>query len=138
MCETEKGAGLAGRRSIAIRVSSGGGGYNKKKIKGRKKVKVIKERLMDFWHKMIFPVRRVWLTVSARIKARKNAGAGLLKLHDDVQTCGYQDVQVMWQMLSRDTELTSHHSKRKQRPFWRVFEFSSNNSKPSPLSSNHA
>lgn len=72
MCETEKGAGLAGQRSIAIRVSSGGGGYNKKKIKGRKKVKVIKERLMDFWHKMIFPVRRVWLTVSARIKARKN------------------------------------------------------------------
>ncbi|CAB4303575.1 unnamed protein product [Prunus armeniaca] len=98
---------------------------------------------MDFWHKMIFPVRRVWLTVSARIKARKNGHLVLeqvlaFEAHDDVQTCGYQDVQVMWQMLSRDTELTSHHSKRKQRPFWRVFEFSSNNSKPSPLSSNHA
>ncbi|GJV77485.1 hypothetical protein Tco_1509069, partial [Tanacetum coccineum] len=25
--------------------------------------------------------------------------AGLLKLHDDVQTCGYEDVQVMYEML---------------------------------------
>lgn len=29
------------------------------------------------------------------------AGAGLLKLHDDVQTCEYEDVQVMWEMLQR-------------------------------------
>lgn len=32
---------------------------------------------MDWWHKMIFPVRRVWISVSARVKARKN-GAFLL------------------------------------------------------------
>ncbi|XP_022954157.1 uncharacterized protein LOC111456503 [Cucurbita moschata] len=55
---------------------------------------------MELWHKMIFPVRRVWLTVSARVRARKS-GAGLLKLHDDVETCGYEDVKVMWEMLRR-------------------------------------
>lgn len=80
---------------------------------------------MEWWQKMVFPVRRVWVAVSARVKARKN-GAGLLKLRDDIQTCGYEDVQVMWEMLRRtETELMSTHAKRKHRPFWRVFEWSS-------------
>ncbi|XP_050382016.1 uncharacterized protein LOC126798959 [Argentina anserina] len=90
---------------------------------------------MEFWHKMIFPVRRAWLAVSTRVKARKN-GAGLLKLHDDVQTCGYQDVQVMWQMLSREAEMINHHhAKRKQRQFWRVFN---SHSKASSFSASRA
>ncbi|XWS19973.1 hypothetical protein CRYUN_Cryun31cG0061800 [Craigia yunnanensis] len=94
---------------------------------------------MDWCHKMIFPVRRVWIAVSARVKARKN-GEGLLKLHDDVQTCGYQDVQVMWEMLRRsETELiAANNPKRKQRPFWRVFVWSSNHSSSSSFSANHA
>jgi hypothetical protein len=25
----------------------------------------------------------------------------LVRLHDDIQTCAYQDVQVMWEMLQR-------------------------------------
>ncbi|KAL4628928.1 hypothetical protein ACB098_05G203100 [Castanea mollissima] len=92
---------------------------------------------MDIWHKMIFPVRRVWFSVSARVKARKD-GAGLLKLHNDVQTCGYQDVQVMWEMLRRsESELISHPPKRKQRPFWRFFLWS-NHSAASSFSANHA
>ncbi|KAF3432493.1 hypothetical protein FNV43_RR27233 [Rhamnella rubrinervis] len=76
---------------------------------------------MDFWNKMIFPVRRVWLALSARVKSPKSGG-GLLKLRDDVQTCGYEDVQVMWEMLRRsESEVIDHPQKRKQRPFWRVF-----------------
>ncbi|KAG8494622.1 hypothetical protein CXB51_012040 [Gossypium anomalum] len=94
---------------------------------------------MDWWHKMIFPVRRLWFVVSSRVKARKN-GAGLLKLHDDVQTCGYEDVQVMWEMLRRsESELmaANNNPKRKHRPaFWRVFVWSSNH--PSSFSPNHA
>ncbi|KAG6729779.1 hypothetical protein I3842_01G049000 [Carya illinoinensis] len=82
---------------------------------------------MDIWQKMIFPVRRVWIAVSARVKSRKN-GAGLLKLHNDVQTCGYQDVQVMWEMLSKsESRLIGPHPKPKQRPFWRVFMWSNHN-----------
>ncbi|XVF25319.1 hypothetical protein REPUB_Repub13aG0203200 [Reevesia pubescens] len=93
---------------------------------------------MDWWNKMIFPVRRVWFAVSSRVKAPKN-GVGLLKLHDDVQTCGYQDVQVMWEMLRRsEIELIANNSKRKQRPFWRVFIWSSNHSSSSSFSANHA
>ncbi|KAJ4718698.1 MAGUK p55 subfamily member 4 like [Melia azedarach] len=90
---------------------------------------------MELWNKMIFPVKRVWVAVSSRVKARKN-GAGLLKLHDDVQTCEYQDVQVMWEMLRRsESEVGNHSSKRRQRPFWRVFVWS-NGSSSSSFSAN--
>ncbi|KAJ9189834.1 hypothetical protein P3X46_001086 [Hevea brasiliensis] len=92
---------------------------------------------MDWWHKMIFPVRRVWISLSARFKPR-NKGAGLLKLHNDVQTCGYEDVQVMWEMLRRsESEQIANHRKRKQRPFWKVFEWS-NHSAASSFSANHS
>lgn len=74
---------------------------------------------MEWCHKVIFPMRRAWTAVAARVRARKDGG-GLLKLHDDVQMCGYQDVQVMWEMLRRsETSELSHPPKRK-RPFWRV------------------
>lgn len=32
---------------------------------------------MDWWNKMVFPVRRVWVSVSARVKARKNGESSL-------------------------------------------------------------
>ncbi|QCE08804.1 hypothetical protein DEO72_LG10g22 [Vigna unguiculata] len=39
--------------------------------------------------------------------------AGLLKLQDDVQTCGYEDVQVMWEMLQRtESDVTENQHKR--------------------------
>lgn len=64
--------------------------------------------------KMVFPVRRVWGAVSSRVKPRKN-GAGLLKLQGDIQSCGYADVQVMWEMLgAAESELTSRHIKHKE------------------------
>ncbi|KAK4269535.1 hypothetical protein QN277_022680 [Acacia crassicarpa] len=82
---------------------------------------------MDFWHKMIFPVRRVWLALSSSLKRRTN-GDGLLRLQDDVQTCEYQDVQVMWEMLRRTESevVVDSHQKRKQQPFWGIFVWPSN------------
>ncbi|KAK4350154.1 hypothetical protein RND71_029467 [Anisodus tanguticus] len=136
----------------------------------RKKLKVMD----DWWHKMVFPVRRVWFAVSARVKARKNVtgfdgavsgwelggvvvkmegeyahevmglsrgnnqGAGLLKLRDDIQTCGYEDVQVMWEMLRKnESEVTPRHHKRKRRPLWRIFVWSTHSANSS-FSSEHA
>ncbi|KAJ6713189.1 hypothetical protein OIU79_009225 [Salix purpurea] len=65
-------------------------------------------------------------------------GANLLKLHNDVQTCGYEDVQVMWEMLRRsESELIASHPKRKQRPFWRVFVWA-NHSAASSFSANQS
>lgn len=50
------------------------------------------------------------------------AGPGILKLHDDVQTCGYEDVQVMWEMLR--TEMEMSHAARRKRSFWKLFLWS--------------
>ncbi|GMJ09616.1 hypothetical protein HRI_004630800 [Hibiscus trionum] len=62
---------------------------------------------MHLWRKM----RRVWISVSQRLKPHKPAvkggkdgetrhANGLLKLQDDVMMCGYEDVQVMWKLLN--------------------------------------
>ena len=76
--------GLAGLRTIAVRLGGGGGGggnnSNRKRKASRKKIKKVKEKLMDLWHKMLFPARRVWLAVSARVKDRKN-GLSILSIY---------------------------------------------------------
>jgi len=38
-------------------------------------------KLMDIWRNMIFPVRRVWLALSARLKTRKNGSSSFPLLH---------------------------------------------------------
>ncbi|KAE9467622.1 hypothetical protein C3L33_00443, partial [Rhododendron williamsianum] len=67
----------------------------------------------------------------------RNLSGGLLKLRDDIQTCGYEDVQVMWEMLSKsDSEITP---KRKHRPIWRVFVWSNRSAAAaSSFSTSHA
>ncbi|GAB4850467.1 hypothetical protein Ancab_029773 [Ancistrocladus abbreviatus] len=89
--------------------------------------------MMDWWQKMLSPLRRVWLSLSSRVKPPKSSGDGLLKLHEDVETCGYEDVQIMWEMLRR-SESELHSSKHKQRPFWRIFVWSNtHNSNPTSM-----
>ncbi|XP_052181641.1 uncharacterized protein LOC127794515 [Diospyros lotus] len=80
---------------------------------------------MEWCHKMVFPVRRLWIAVAAKVKARDHVG-GLLKLRDDIQSCGYKDVEVMWEMLrGSDSEMVPNRlPKRKHRPFWRVLTWS--------------
>ncbi|XP_054781407.1 uncharacterized protein LOC129288707 [Prosopis cineraria] len=119
-CSSSSSISLAGLRRISVPLRL------RRKTR-KKKIPKVKDKLMDFWHKMIFPVRRVWLALSSRLKQARPNGDGLLKLQDDVQTCGYQDVQVMWEMLRRtETEVVDSHQKRKQQPFWGVFVLSSN------------
>ncbi|KAM1087483.1 hypothetical protein ACFX15_012598 [Malus domestica] len=62
---------------------------------------------MDWLHKL----RKALIALSATLKLRRSLGGvggergggigGLLKLQDDVQMCGYEDVQIMWNMLSK-------------------------------------
>lgn len=64
-------------------------------------------------------------------------GAGLVKLQDDVQTCEYEDVQVMWEILQRtESEPIDKNHKRKQESLWRIFVWS-NNCEASSKSANH-
>ncbi|OIT20259.1 hypothetical protein A4A49_40484 [Nicotiana attenuata] len=92
----------------------------------------------ELWQKMVLPVRRAWFVVSARVKARKN-GAGLLKLHGDIQSCGYADVQVMWEMLGGTrSELRSRHIKQKHHVSFRNFVLSNHSAKSASFSTDHA
>ncbi|KAJ8497315.1 hypothetical protein OPV22_007867 [Ensete ventricosum] len=76
---------------------------------------------MSWWRrKVVFPVRRAWLVVSSRVKSRKHGG-GILKLYDDVQMCGYQDVQVMWEILTKtEMETSNGMPKQRRRSLWRL------------------
>jgi hypothetical protein len=52
-----------------------------------------------------------------------DAECGVLNLHQDVQTCGYNDVQVMWDMLSSDRTAVAAAGAppaKQKRPFWRL------------------
>ncbi|XP_006649595.1 uncharacterized protein LOC102712511 [Oryza brachyantha] len=51
-----------------------------------------------WWDRVVLPVRRVWLGVAARFGVRQT---GLWRLRQEVSTCEYEDVHVMWEMLSR-------------------------------------
>ena len=52
---------------------------------------------------------------SFRACVRAGSGGSLLKLHEDVQTCGYKDVQVMFDILTSELEAPKG---RKQPATW--------------------
>nr|CAB3485671.1 unnamed protein product [Digitaria exilis] len=77
---------------------------------------------MAWWRKkVVSPARRAWAAVSTRVRVRNTgSGGSILKLHEDVQTCGYKDVQVMFEILTSELEVASHvpkhHHQRKRPP----------------------
>ncbi|KAG0451090.1 hypothetical protein HPP92_026436 [Vanilla planifolia] len=89
-----------------------------------------RDRAMNCWDKMILPATRVWIGISARLSLRKT---GLRKLREEVSTCEYEDIQVMWEMLRRtDTEVSqsppaNRRQLRKRRRRWIVLDWASYN-----------
>uniref|UniRef100_A0A0A9GZ11 Uncharacterized protein n=1 Tax=Arundo donax TaxID=35708 RepID=A0A0A9GZ11_ARUDO len=68
--------------------------------------------MVAWWRrKVVSRARRAWAAVAGRIRARKAGSGGILKLHEDVQTCGYKDVQVMFDMLTSELEAASQAQK---------------------------
>ncbi|CAL9769788.1 unnamed protein product [Musa acuminata subsp. burmannicoides] len=76
--------------------------------------------VVSWWRRgVVFPVKRAWLAVSSRVETRKH-GKGILKLYDDVQMCGYQDVQVMWEILTKPEMETPKRLKQRKGSIWRL------------------
>ncbi|KAI8548593.1 hypothetical protein RHMOL_Rhmol07G0285000 [Rhododendron molle] len=74
---------------------------------------------MRWWRKMVVPMRRIWIVVAKGVGIRKT---GLVKLRQEVRTCEYQDVHVLWEMLNRnETELVGSKTKNKQ--FWSISDW---------------
>ncbi|KAG5543627.1 hypothetical protein RHGRI_016394 [Rhododendron griersonianum] len=103
---------------------------------------------MKWWHKMMAPMQRIWIVVAQRIGVRKTGKDSyisppishlwlahlkfdsllfdvlnwLVKLRQDVRTCEYDDVHVLWDMLKRnETELASPRTKK--RHFWNIYNW---------------
>ncbi|KAH7845461.1 hypothetical protein Vadar_002399 [Vaccinium darrowii] len=67
---------------------------------------------MGWWRKMVLPLRKIWIVVAKGVGIRKT---GLVKLQQEVRTCEYNDVQVLWDMLNRnETELGGSGTQNKQ------------------------
>nr|ACG36327.1 hypothetical protein [Zea mays] len=76
-----------------------------------------------WWRRKVVPcARRAWAALAARLRARKPGyhldtldhvpgSGGILKLNEDVQTCGYKDVQVMFDMLTSELEAAAQAQK---------------------------
>ncbi|CAD6265807.1 unnamed protein product [Miscanthus lutarioriparius] len=65
--------------------------------------------MVAWWRRKVVPrARRAWAAVAARLRARSG---GILKLHEDVKTCGYKDVQVMFDMLTSELEAAAQAQK---------------------------
>ncbi|KAI3460164.1 hypothetical protein Pfo_016827 [Paulownia fortunei] len=76
---------------------------------------------MECWDKMTTPMRKVWTKVSKRIGLRKT---GIVKLRQDVRTCEYEDVHILWGMLKRnETDLTAGRRRRRKGPFWEFVQW---------------
>ncbi|KAJ1267881.1 hypothetical protein BS78_07G092800 [Paspalum vaginatum] len=73
--------------------------------------------MVAWWRRKVVPrARRAWAAVAARLRTRKPGKGGILKLHDDVQTCGYKDVQVMFDMLTSELEAAAQAQKPQPSP----------------------
>lgn len=58
------------------------------------------ETTMGWLRKVTIPFRRIWRSVFSKLRPRKlKRGNGMGKLYNDVLSCGYEDVRVMWSML---------------------------------------
>ncbi|XP_039137322.1 uncharacterized protein LOC120274849 [Dioscorea cayenensis subsp. rotundata] len=53
---------------------------------------------MEWLERVIIPMRRVWIVAVARLRTRRT---GLGGLRQEVSTCEYEDVHVMWEMVSK-------------------------------------
>ncbi|KAL7085293.1 hypothetical protein ACP275_14G273500 [Erythranthe tilingii] len=70
---------------------------------------------MECWDKMMAPMRKVWTKISKRVGLRKT---GIVKLQQDVRTCEYEDVHILWDMLKRkETDMSG----RRKGPMWDQF-----------------
>lgn len=61
------------------------------------------------------------------------SGGGIIKLQNDVQMCGYQDVQVMWEMVRISEMELSNKPKKRKRLLWRLLAWLNQSSSGDPM-----
>ncbi|ESQ44740.1 hypothetical protein EUTSA_v10003296mg [Eutrema salsugineum] len=56
-------------------------------------------RWREWWNTMAFPTRRIWNRFTVRVGFRHS---GLLRLQNDVSSCEYEDIHIMWNLLHKN------------------------------------
>ncbi|GLJ05352.1 hypothetical protein SUGI_0016700 [Cryptomeria japonica] len=63
---------------------------------------------MDNWvPKIVWPFKKMWHSIHKRFFAAHKKSRGIYILYEDVRSCGYEDVHVMWSILV-DSSHTNH------------------------------
>lgn len=76
---------------------------------------------MEWWGRMMVPIKNGWIKVTRRLGYRKN---GVLKLRHDVRSCEYEDVHVLWEMLQKnEKELIKTTEDRRKGHFWSIIDW---------------
>ncbi|CAN8267773.1 unnamed protein product [Cochlearia groenlandica] len=83
-------------------------------------------RWREWWNTMAFPTRRIWNRLTVRVGFRHS---GLLKLQNDVSSCEYEDIHIMWNLLHNNQTptqtptrgATSRILQQKKKPCWNLF-----------------
>ena len=73
-------------------------------------------------------MRKFWTKLSKKLRLRKNAEH--MKLQQDIKSCEYEDVHVLWEMLKKhDTDLSGSDCSETQlikkggASFWEILQF---------------
>ncbi|KAF8052560.1 hypothetical protein N665_1545s0007 [Sinapis alba] len=64
-------------------------------------------RWIESWNTMAFPTRQIWNRVTVRVGFRHS---GLLRLQNDVSSCEYEDIHIMWNLLHKIEDPTHTRS----------------------------
>ncbi|CAA6657507.1 unnamed protein product [Spirodela intermedia] len=81
---------------------------------------------MEFLGRLDAAVRRVWIVLAMRLGIRKT---GLMKLRNEIRTCEYEDIRVMWELLRMKGDGVGQYSQltpspsRSSRQLWSVFRW---------------
>ncbi|CAN8287586.1 unnamed protein product [Cochlearia groenlandica] len=71
-------------------------------------------RLKERWKRMMaLPTRRIFNRFTVSVGFRHK---GLLRLQNDVSSCEYEDIHIMWNLLHKNEDLTQ----KKKKPCWNL------------------
>ncbi|CAH2047004.1 unnamed protein product [Thlaspi arvense] len=68
-------------------------------------------RWREWLNTMSFPTRRIWNRLTVRVGFRHS---GLLRLQNDVSSCEYEDIHIMWNLLHKNEDPTPTRGARIQ------------------------
>ncbi|CAN7043077.1 hypothetical protein BRARA_B02457 [Brassica rapa] len=83
-------------------------------------------RWREWWKTMAFPARRIWNRFTVRVGFRHS---GLLRLQNDVSSCEYEDIHIMWNLLHKIDDPTPIRGARiqqriqqRKKACWNLFD----------------